>query len=337
MSEQVLRSSNEKLRVGILGSGNWAKVHAQVIERCQNLEVVAFFSRVEEYVTVEGKIFRCYSSIEKMIGESSPHICLVANATKFHYVDALCVLNEGTSVLIEKPLNISFDEALNLERLARTKDLFVGVSLPQRYDKKFLQLNSLLKSNYFGSVDFVDIKTFYHRSDESINHTLSQAGAYSPFALLMHYGVHYYDAACNALELRDLEVNSYVVRENYEGVVKSATFLLTPKDSKTTVSLTFSTTSCPGRKNSLEVIGSKDSIYLNRNGLFLDDNANRCVQSAPSFEDYLRLLWLDYYDLMLNGDFSTSRISLDGLLALRHLFPSHEEKNPLTFSEVLLI
>ncbi len=337
MSAQTTIVHSEKLRVCILGSGKWARVHAKVIRQCKNLELVGFYSRAEKFLAVDGKDFLCYSSIIGMIRESRPHICVVANATKFHYEDAICVLKGGVSVLIEKPVDVSFEKIVDLVRLANAKELFVGVSLPQRYDDKFRKLNSLLKSNYFGSIDFVDIKTFYHRSEESMNHTLLQAGANNQFALLRHYGVHYYDATCNALELYDVRLNANLVRDSHEGTVKSGMLLLTPKDSSTVVSLTFSTTSSPERRNSLEVIGSKDSVYLNRHGLFSHNNLEIYTPRESSFEDYLRFLWLDLYDLALNGNLSSSRIALNGLLASRHLFASNKIKESPVMSDVSFI
>ena len=77
-------------------------------------------------------------------------------------------------MVIEKPLNVSARDLENLKIFVDKQRVFVGISLPQRYDDNFAELGKLFNSDYFGSVKFVDIKAFYPRSEEAIEQVLSR-------------------------------------------------------------------------------------------------------------------------------------------------------------------
>lgn len=309
------------MKICILGTGNWAKVHAKIIAQNKNLQLVGFFSRSRRSIVESDLNYVCYSSIAEMIKKCAPNICLVANATRFHYEDAITVLREGCGVVIEKPIDVSVVELTNLHDLSRENGVFAGVCLPQRYDEIFQQLRLLSRSNYFGPIDFIDIKTFYSRSDESIERILSQTLNDNQYALLKHYGIHYYDATCYALDLKNLRFNMDLSVDNIRGTFRSGTLLLTVANSKTQMSITFSTNSSPGRRNSLEVIGKKKSLYVNCHGIFSEADEQLYVSGNSSFEDHLKLLWLDLYQLSNSNDLRSSRIALGNLLNTNHLFP----------------
>ncbi|QOY34931.1 Gfo/Idh/MocA family protein [Anaerobacillus isosaccharinicus] len=151
---------NKKIRVGIIGGGFGAKVHAPMMKSHHGFEVVSLASvgrgRINELKEETG-IERVYSDWKEMLETEDLDLVSIASAPLLHHEMVLEAYEHGLDVLCEKPFAYHAKEAAEMiEARDRAKKLglinFEFRFLPARQKIKEIvssgQLGKLLHVNY---------------------------------------------------------------------------------------------------------------------------------------------------------------------------------------------
>ncbi|WP_079504635.1 Gfo/Idh/MocA family protein [Mesobacillus jeotgali] len=97
----------EKFRVGIIGTGFGAKVHAPMMDHHEGFEVVAISSvsrgNTEEARNVSG-IEKVYTNWREMLEQEALDVVVVASAVNLHKEMVTAAYEKGVHVLCEKPM-----------------------------------------------------------------------------------------------------------------------------------------------------------------------------------------------------------------------------------------
>src|SRR5690606_404429 len=102
-----------KHRIGIIGVGAIAGMHAKAIRDIDGAEVVAASCRTEE----KGRKFcqeyggEWYGSYEALLDEAKPDVVTICTPSGAHLEPTLAALERGVHVLCEKPIEINLDRA----------------------------------------------------------------------------------------------------------------------------------------------------------------------------------------------------------------------------------
>lgn len=151
---------NKKIRVGIIGGGFGAKVHAPILKSHHGFEVVSLASvgrgRVNELKEETG-IERVYDDWKEMLETEDLDLVSIASAPLLHHEMVLKAFEHGLDVLCEKPFAYNSKEAAEMI-VARDKAKKLGLInfefrfLPARQKIKEIvssgQLGKLLHVNY---------------------------------------------------------------------------------------------------------------------------------------------------------------------------------------------
>ncbi|TVY01210.1 Gfo/Idh/MocA family protein [Cohnella terricola] len=142
----------EKIKVGIIGTGNISGIYFQNGKRFESMEVVACadldVERAKEKAAEHG-IRGC--SVEELLAD--PDIQMVINLTipVAHASVCLKVLEAGKHVYVEKPLAVTREEGLQVLELAKRKGLLVG-SAPDTFLGGGIQTSiKLLEDGWIGT------------------------------------------------------------------------------------------------------------------------------------------------------------------------------------------
>ena len=138
-TEKVIDTS-KKLKVGIIGTGWIADAHIQQYKQMPDVEIIAgadliegkaeaFFKKWE----VEG--VRCYRSHTELL-ENEPELDAVSictyNAT--HAECAIAALNKGVHVLLEKPMCVTTEEAIEIMKAEKASGKISSIGFQPRLD-----------------------------------------------------------------------------------------------------------------------------------------------------------------------------------------------------------
>lgn len=143
---------------------------------------------------------------KKVVADLPPgQLVLVATPDKLHYEMVKYALEHDQHVLCVKPLVQTFAHAQELEELARSRGLFVGVEYHKRFDRRALDAREQYRQGRFGEFKAGEcklIEPYYYRHSNFQNwFTTDQA---DPFT---YVGCHYVDQVYFITGLKPVEVS----------------------------------------------------------------------------------------------------------------------------------
>ncbi|UJF16178.1 Gfo/Idh/MocA family oxidoreductase [Jeotgalibaca sp. MA1X17-3] len=145
---------NGLLKVGIIGLGDVSLVHRHAIKTSQYGKIVAVCDR-NPNLREDWMEFPFFTDVETMLQEMKldvVHICL---PHYLHYFMTKLCIQYDVHVLLEKPVAISFQEALEQNKLALSTDKKICVCFQNRYNKSFITLKERLEKEEVGKIKSV--------------------------------------------------------------------------------------------------------------------------------------------------------------------------------------
>lgn len=141
-----------KYRVGIVGCGGIAEVHAKSLIQTKNAELVAFadtkLERAERFASEYGG--RAYGSLEEMLTSETFHVLHICTPHALHVPMALQAARRGIHVFTEKPAAVS-DEQMDALMEAAQK-VRVGICFQNRYNDNVRYVRQALEAGEGGRV-----------------------------------------------------------------------------------------------------------------------------------------------------------------------------------------
>jgi UDP-N-acetylglucosamine 3-dehydrogenase len=124
-------NSAQPVRIGVVGVGNFGRLHARTLAGLAEAELVAVLDRsAERRAQLERELpgVRSWADLNLALRESSAEAWVVATQTDTHVALAEQILSSGASVLIEKPLALDLATARRLAPLVAlgSRNLMLG-------------------------------------------------------------------------------------------------------------------------------------------------------------------------------------------------------------------
>ncbi len=145
----------EKIRWGILGTGNIAHQFARGLAAAEEAELVAVGSRTAEAAAKfadEFGVTRRHLSYEALAHDAEVDAVYVSTPHPFHCDNTILCLNAGKSVLCEKPFSMNAREADAMIGLAREKGLFLMEAMWTRFTPAMAKIRALIAEGVIGEV-----------------------------------------------------------------------------------------------------------------------------------------------------------------------------------------
>jgi predicted dehydrogenase len=144
---------SNRIRWGILGTGNIARRFAGALKQLPGAELVAIASRSLEKArefAYEFDVPYLFSRYEELAGDKHVEVVYVATPHAAHKDNALLCLAAGKAVLCEKPFTINAAQAREVIAFAREKKLFLMEAMWTRCFPAMNQLGQLLRAGAIG-------------------------------------------------------------------------------------------------------------------------------------------------------------------------------------------
>ena len=137
------------LRTAVVGTGYLGKFHAQkyaLLPDCQLVGVADVNEDSGRFIARECAT-EFYADYQHLMGKVDA--VSIAVPTTLHHQVSKDFLKAGVHVLVEKPITTSLDEADELVKLARKKDLVLQVGCLERFNEALSEVGPLLKEPRF--------------------------------------------------------------------------------------------------------------------------------------------------------------------------------------------
>ena len=159
--EEAKVDADKKIKVGIIGTGWIAEAHVDSYKKCPDVEIVAMADIVPgkaqafaERMGVEG--CRFYNSDRELI-DNEPDIDAVSVCTynRQHAPCTVYALDHGVSVLCEKPMCVTIEEAAEMVRAEKRSGKVLSIGFQPRFDENMKMVKRIVESGELGKVYYI--------------------------------------------------------------------------------------------------------------------------------------------------------------------------------------
>lgn len=148
-------------RVGLLGAGRIANVHARAISSHPDSTLVAVSDVIAENAEKLGAAFGAAArSSNEIIADSAIDAVLIATSTDTHSDLIEAATAAGKAVLCEKPVDLSLSRARACQAAVAKTGRPVMIGLNRRFDRNFCAMKAAVDAGEIGRPELLSITSF---------------------------------------------------------------------------------------------------------------------------------------------------------------------------------
>lgn len=146
--------------LAFVGLGWWGNQLAEAVERSDGATVASCFARSDEARQAFASAHGCRSagSFEQLLGDDEIDALVLATPHSTHLPMIRAAAEAGKHVFVEKPLTVSYQEALDAAAAARAKGIVLQVGHHRRRVAATRALRQRLDQGEFGMIHLVEAK-----------------------------------------------------------------------------------------------------------------------------------------------------------------------------------
>lgn len=147
---------NDKIKVAVIGAGGWGYQHARAFSERRDTYLCSITGRTEERTKRRAAEFGVpwYLDINRMIEEQKPDLISLCLPGQQTFAPTMEVIKAGIPLLVEKPLAYKLEEAEEMVREAKERDLFFAIDFNHRYSIPALNAKADIDKGRLGEVVF---------------------------------------------------------------------------------------------------------------------------------------------------------------------------------------
>ena len=147
---------DQRLRIAVVGTGNWGLQHARVLAAREDIDFVAVVGRNPERAERRAAAFgvEAYTSISAMIAAEKPDLVCVSLPNEQHFAPTIELIEAGVALFVEKPLVFDLGEADRLIEAAEARGLFFAINFNHRYARPVAMARHAIEAGRLGDIVF---------------------------------------------------------------------------------------------------------------------------------------------------------------------------------------
>ncbi len=140
----------KKYKVGIVGCGRVADHHLKFLVDVEKVEIVGLVDKNIDQARLLGEkynISNTFSSIDELTEYSTVDVIHVLSPPQFHFDLAETVIKNGSHLLIEKPVTLSFEDTQRLYKLAEERNVKVCPDFIHLFNPLVLEVKAAIEKS----------------------------------------------------------------------------------------------------------------------------------------------------------------------------------------------
>lgn len=156
----------QKLKIGIIGIGTIADVHAQAINASDNMELLSAYSRNKENVLRFSKKYNIqgFTDWNKFINDQELDVVSICTPNGTHLDYGEKAAEAKKHVIVEKPIEVTLERAQKLINACKKNDVQLAIIYQSRFMDNMQELKDLLDNNGLGKLFMGDAYIKWYRS-----------------------------------------------------------------------------------------------------------------------------------------------------------------------------
>ena len=153
--------TSKKVRVGIIGTGWISEAHIRSYLNQPDVEIVAGADLIEGKAEALFKKYgieaKCYRSHKEMLDDESLQLDAVSVCTynRTHAECAIYALNKGVNVMLEKPMCVTTEEAVEIMKAEKASGKVISIGFQPRLDENMKMIKKIVESGQLGKVYYI--------------------------------------------------------------------------------------------------------------------------------------------------------------------------------------
>ncbi len=139
-------------KIAIIGAGVMGKKHAQTIEKHPHAEMVAVCDPFSDQMAHEFNVPN-FKDLEELLTKQKIDGVVIANPNRFHVSTAIQCMQHGVVCLLEKPLALNTQEALQLIEAQKKLNVPILVGHHRRHNKIIQQAKKIIDEGTIGKIN----------------------------------------------------------------------------------------------------------------------------------------------------------------------------------------
>lgn len=307
----------KKIRMGMIGGGIGAFIgdaHRRASRICNDFELVcgvfdALYERSREFAAMEGiDLSRCYESVDAMVeaelklpADKRMQSVSIVTPNALHFPFARKLLQEGFHLVCEKPMTMTVEEAVELEKLVSSTGLTFALTHTYTGYPMVRQMRDLVAKGVLGTIQRIDaqyyqgwINSIIHGTDSRITGVWRLDPKHAGVSSCMgDIGVHAFNLIeyTTGLEVKEILSDLSSVKDDVQLDLDGTVLLRFGKNLKGVIR---ASQVCGGEENAitLAIYGSKASLKWgqeNPNYLYMlsDTEPTRIFKPAHGYNEKL--------------------------------------------------
>lgn len=152
--------TDKKLRVGIIGTGWIAEAHVENYKKMPDVEIVAGADLIpgkaeaffERYGVPNVQCFESHTDMINSVELDAVSVCTY-NAT--HAECTIDSLNKGINVMLEKPMCVTLEEAVEIIRAEKKSGKVLSIGFQPRFDPNMKKIKEIVESGALGEIYYI--------------------------------------------------------------------------------------------------------------------------------------------------------------------------------------
>jgi len=152
--------TTKKLKVGIIGTGWIADSHIAEYKKMDDVELVAGADLVpgkaEAFFKKHGiEGVRCYPDHASMLDAEELDAVSICTYNRTHAECAIYALKKGVHVLLEKPMCVTLDEAVEICKAEKESGKILSIGFQPRFDPNMKMIKKIVESGELGDIYYI--------------------------------------------------------------------------------------------------------------------------------------------------------------------------------------
>ena len=153
-------TSGRKLRIGFIGTGGIANSHMKAYKQFEDVEIVAGADLIEGkaaefFAKYDLNDVKCYTDYKQMIAENELDAVSICTYNRQHAGPAMYAMQHGLHVLLEKPMTVTLEEAVELCRVEKETGKILSIGFQPRFDPNMQEIGKIVRSGVLGKIYYI--------------------------------------------------------------------------------------------------------------------------------------------------------------------------------------
>lgn len=153
-----MTDSQKKFHVGVIGCGRIGQAWLEAIRQCKHVQLVAVMDSNLEITKPIVELTGCaaFGDLESFLQYKKYDGVIVSTPPYIHNNLCCRLLEEGISVLCEKPLAFTLEEGLKMYETAKKNDVVLMMASKFRYVEDIIRTKAIISTGLLGEIHFYE-------------------------------------------------------------------------------------------------------------------------------------------------------------------------------------